>query len=104
MPQNTRRYANDEYTVGHIGEKYILRWAMTLQLSAWIHPTVMADSTFHFLIGDLKAIFDQISLKVTESLHCLKDEEPLKPCEQFQEFVKSIDRSNIGELQKSMAG
>lgn len=71
----------------------ILRWAMALQPSAWIHRTVMADSTFDFLIGDLKAIFDQIPSRVAESLRCLKDEEPLKPCEQFQEFVEAIDRS-----------
>lgn len=81
----------------------ILRWAMTLQPSAWIHPTVMADSTFDFLIGDLKAIFDQIPSRVAESLHCLKGEEPLKPCEQFQEFVKIIDQSISVEEQENMA-
>lgn len=76
---------------------------MTLQPSAWIHPTVMADSTFDFLIGDLKAIFDQIPSRVAESLHCLKNEEPLKPCEQFQEFVKIIDQSISVEEQENMA-
>lgn len=81
----------------------ILRWAMTLLPSAWIHPTVMADNTFDFLIGDLKAIFDQIPSRVAESLHCLKDEEPLKPCERFQEFVKMIDRSISVEEQEHMA-
>ncbi|KAJ5238283.1 hypothetical protein N7468_002902 [Penicillium chermesinum] len=81
----------------------ILKWAMTLQPSKWIHPTVMADSTFDFLLGDLKAIFDQIPSRVTESLHCLKDEEPLKACEKFQEFVKNLDRSISVEEQEHMA-
>lgn len=81
----------------------ILRWAMTLQPSMWIHPTAMADNTFDFLIGDLKETFDQIPSRVTESLHCLKGEEPLKPCDQFQEFVKIIDRPINGEEQEYMA-
>ncbi|KAL4929392.1 uncharacterized protein BDV17DRAFT_261731 [Aspergillus undulatus] len=75
----------------------ILKWAITLQPSAWIYPTVMADGTFDFLIEDLKGIFVQIPPRVAESLHCLKDEEPLKPCERFQEFVRSIDQPIIAE-------
>jgi hypothetical protein len=76
----------------------ILKWAMSFQPSAWIHPTVMADGTFDFLIQDLKDVtFDQIPPKIFESLLCLKDEEPLNTCEQFQSFVKNIERPTIVE-------
>ena len=72
----------------------ILMWVMTLQPSAWIHPTVMADSTFDFLIEELKADeFSQIPISIAKSLDCLKTEEPFTNCESFQVLVKSIHQS-----------
>lgn len=76
----------------------ILMWAMSLQPSAWIHPTVMTDSTFDSLVEELKAEkFRQIPSSITKSLDCLRNEEPLKNCKSFHVLVENINRPTVDE-------
>ncbi|KAE8549036.1 hypothetical protein EYB25_007551 [Talaromyces marneffei] len=67
----------------------ILRWSITFQPSTWNGPTVMTDKTIDFLISEMEMEkFSQISPQIVDILQCLVQEEPLKSCESFQQFVQ----------------
>ncbi|EED14488.1 hypothetical protein TSTA_106960 [Talaromyces stipitatus ATCC 10500] len=67
----------------------ILRWSITFQPSTWNQPTVMTENAVDFLIDEMKMEkLGQISSQLVDILQCLAQEEPLKSCELFQQFVQ----------------
>jgi hypothetical protein len=75
----------------------ILRWSITFPPSKWNSPTVMPDSTFNYLVDELKAEQPSlISSKIVECIDLLKKEEPLKNCKDFQRFIGTTTGTTAG--------
>ena len=68
---------------------FILRWSITFQPSKWNLPTVMAGNTFDFLVNEMKTVAGPIPSQFANTLKCLEQEEPLKSCKTFHEFVQT---------------
>lgn len=67
----------------------ILRWSIAFQPSTWNVATVMTDHTIDLLIDEIEMEkLSQISSQVVDILQCLVQEEPLKSCDSFQQFVQ----------------
>lgn len=72
----------------------ILMWAMSLQPSTWIHQTIMPNSTFDYLIKELKAERStEILTETAEILQVLNKEGPLCNCRLFQLFLADFNQS-----------
>ncbi|EEA20021.1 hypothetical protein PMAA_038880 [Talaromyces marneffei ATCC 18224] len=82
----------------------ILRWSITFQPSTWNGPTVMTDKTIDFLISEMEMEkFSQISPQIVDILQCLVQEEPLKSCESFQQFVQQTIKGSSTDKEPGAA-
>ncbi|KAF7594874.1 hypothetical protein BBP40_007908 [Aspergillus hancockii] len=69
----------------------ILQWSSSLQPSAWNTSVGMTDSTFDFLIEDLKSEeMSRVSPQLVQLLGSLEKEQPLQGCKPFELFVQDI--------------
>jgi hypothetical protein len=83
-----------------------LMWAAALPPSSWKTRT-MTDTTFDFLIHELKADrLDGLLPEICQSLRSLAKEEPLNTCDSFEAFASDVleldTAREIGEAPETM--